>query len=102
MDSEERTRKISERFRKNQQSVFSTLAEKGQVNVAESLNLSESTVSRMKSKEIPEVCKLIAACGLKVVPEGYICAEPEVYKAALIFAKKGIEQINNDTNLLFD
>ena len=40
-----------------------------QAKVAELMGVSPTAVSRMKDSDLPEIAALLAACGLKVVPE---------------------------------
>lgn len=73
---------LDERARKNLASIFQGLSTVTQVKVAERLELSEPTISRMKEKEAAEMARFLAACGLKVVPERYECEDP-VYLSSL-------------------
>ena len=92
---------VPERSRKNCTVILQRLAEVGQVDVAAALGVSESTVSRSKDS-IETVSKLMAACGLKVVPASFRCAKPELIEAAFVFAKAGLEQINQDRSMIWD
>ena len=92
---------IHERSRKNHSALLQGLSRAGQVRVASALEVSESTVSRMKG-DFQQLSKLLAACGLKVVPSEYKCAKPEMIEAALIFARAALEQTSKDNSLIWD
>ncbi len=93
---------ISERTRKNFSTILQGLASAGQASVSRHLGVSESTVSRMKSEgELEDLAKLLAACGLKVVPQGYRCAKPEIIEAAMVFARAAMNRDDQHT-LIWD
>jgi hypothetical protein len=85
-----------ERARKNVASILQALAASGQSNVAKDLELSESAVSRMKDKDIPEAARLLAAVGLKVVPEKYRCVDAAYLAGLEHFAKCWLEHITQN------
>lgn len=67
-----------ERARKNLAAILRGLSRAGQATLAAELHVSESTVSRMKSEgDLERVSKLLALCGLKIVPEDMRCYPPE-------------------------
>lgn len=93
---------ITERARKNESAILQGLASAGQATVAKHLECSESTVSRMKSEgELRQMAKLLAACGLKVVPQEYRCAKPEIIEAAMVFARAAMNH-NDQHTLIWD
>lgn len=67
---------MTERSRKNFKAIFQRLSEKGQVNVAGAIGVSESTISRM-AKQLQQTADMLAVLGLKVVPEEHECHPPE-------------------------
>ena len=85
----------SERARKNASAILQALAKVGQTHVAEFLSVSESTVSRFKEKAIPEAAELLAACGLKAVPESLTCYKPESIAALLTLAKERVQRLES-------
>ena len=91
-----------ERSRKNEAVVLQALASTGLTPVADSLSVSESTVSRMKDVDVGRFSTLLAVCGLKVVPQSYRCAKPEMIEAALVFARAAMERVNNDDAMMWD
>lgn len=80
-----------ERARKNEQLILQALASTGQSTVANAMGLNESTVSRMKDGAITQAAALLAHCGLKVVPVGAQCFDPEYVAALRELAKHGVE-----------
>lgn len=91
-----------ERARKNLSLCLQRLASVGQREAAEAVGVHESTISRMKEGDLEKVCRLLAACDLKVVPGSYRCAKPEIIEAALVFARAAIEQTSRDQTLVWD
>lgn len=83
-----------ERTRKNVAAILQGLAATGQSNVAQALSASESTVSRMKEKEIPETAKFLALCNLKVVPSHFKCVDPNYLTAIITLAQKHMAELN--------
>ena len=67
------------------------LAATGQTEVAQALGVSESTVSRMKDKDLIELSKLLALCKLKVVPQHFECEAPEELASLRWFARRYME-----------
>jgi hypothetical protein len=81
---------ISERARKNGTAVLRALADKGQTRVAELVGTSETTVSRFKGHDLELASAVLAAAGLKVVPESMICFDPEYVNALRVMAGVGL------------
>jgi transcriptional regulator with XRE-family HTH domain len=77
-----------ERARKNLALILQALATAGQAELAKILEVSESTLSRMKDGDIPQMAKLLAHCGLKVVPNEYRCEDPAYLAAIELLASK--------------
>ena len=88
--------------RKISASILRALASVGQVRVAESLGVSESTVSRWKDKEIDEMGQLLAVLGLKSVPQDYKCYDPKSIDALLTLAKERLAQIEHPDHLVWE
>lgn len=93
---------IDERARKNESTVLHALAGVGQSHVAACLKMSESTVSRMKDADIGRYSAFLAAIGLKVVPQSYKCAKPDVIAAALTLVKASMHNLNEDASIFYD
>lgn len=71
--------------------IFTALHRAGQVHVAKAIGVSEATVSTAKSTSIPQLARMLAACGLKVVPVEAQCHSPEYIQALRTFARMAME-----------
>ena len=78
------------------------LSSVGQSEIARNLGISDATVSRIKSERLEEVVNVLAACGLKVVPQEFQGDHAEFLDAALVFACYGIKAVRKDQRLLSD
>ena len=96
----ENTRNIDAMVRNNLSLALQALAREGQADIARRLNFSTSTVSRIKSERLEEVIKVLAACGLKIVPQEYHGDHTEFIDAALVFAAYGLKAVRKDQGLL--
>lgn len=81
-----------ERARKNVQVILQALAATGQNELAKAMAVHESTVSRMKESGIDQFGAALAHLGLKVVPVGVECFDPEYVNALRTLAGVGIRQ----------
>lgn len=81
-----------ERARKNEQVVLQALAATGQSELARAMAVHESTVSRMKDGGITQFAAALAHLGLKVVPAGVECFDPEYVSALRTLANVGIQK----------
>ena len=79
-----------ERSRKNVQVILQALASTGQNEVARSMAVHESTISRMKDGGIETFGALLAHLGLKAVPVGVQCFDPVYVEALKTLAARGI------------
>ena len=70
--------------------ILSALATKGQGAIAQVMGVSDSSMSRWKSDEIPVMAKFLGALGLKVVPEAYVMVDPEYLHSLRTLAKVGL------------
>lgn len=78
------------------------LAAVGLEPVAEFVGVDESTVSRWKGKEIPLVTKMLARCGLKVVPIELRCYRQSEIESLLALAKARLQHIQHANELAED
>ncbi len=83
---------IAARSRKNFTAILQGLATVGQAKAAELTGLSETKVSRFKTTDLEELAALMAACGLKCVPQSVQCFDPEYVKALKVMAGVGLKQ----------
>jgi hypothetical protein len=72
---------IRETAQRNYTTALKALAELSQTRAAELMGVSDTTVCRLKSSELEQICTLLAACCLRVTPTS--C---EVYDEAFIAA----------------
>ena len=91
-----------ERARKNVQAIFQRLSSLGQARLAESLGVSEATISRWKAEQVEQCAKALSALGLKVVPETARCFNPKKIDAILELAKAHLEGMNGSEGLEWD
>jgi DNA-binding transcriptional regulator YdaS (Cro superfamily) len=83
---------IAERARKNHTSILRSLAQVSQARAAELIGVSETTVSRFKDGGLEQAAALLAACGLKCVPQEMQCFDPEYVRALKVMAGVGLKQ----------
>lgn len=93
---------LDSRARKNLASILNGLGRAGQTKVAEIIAKDESTVSKMKDKELPQLARLLAACGLKVVPDTVKCYDPEFIGAVFYLARSNLSKLENPSELEWD
>ena len=79
---------FADRARKNEKVILSALADTGQAVAATCMGVSESVVSRLKQGDIEQLSKLLAACGLKVIPIDYRCYPQDEIEALRILARR--------------
>lgn len=91
-----------ERSRKIVAIVFQRLSSVGQSRLAESLGVSEATISRWKAEQVEQCARALSALGLKVVPETVRCFNPKKIDAILELAKAHLEGINGSEGLEWD
>ena len=92
---------IAERARKNLTAILRALAEVGQVHAAQRMGVSETKVSRLKGEALEDVSMLLAACGIKCLPDQMECFDPEYVRALKVMAGVGLkapEKISLDSD----
>lgn len=90
------------RARKNLAAILNGLGRVGQTAVAEAIGKDESTVSKMKDRELPQLARILAACGLKVVPAELRCFDEKKIDAILQLAKSHLAEIEKSEQLAWD
>lgn len=90
---------MSERSRKNESIVLQGLGRIGQVHIAKELNVSEATISRFKENCLQQFSEIIAACGLKIVPESVHCYSDDSINAVLTLAGQRMDQLKKASDL---
>lgn len=68
--------------------IFQALSAKGQGAIAQAMGISDSSMSRWKSEEIPVMAKLMGALDLKVVPESWVIIDAEYLRALRTLARR--------------
>lgn len=81
-----------ERARKNEQVILQALAATGQNELAKVMGVHESTVSRLKDGGITTMAAALAHMGLKIVPVGVECFDPEYVAALRTLAAHGVQK----------
>jgi len=76
--------------RENLYVIFSALSSKGQGTVATHMGISDSSMSRWKSDEIPVMAKFLTALDLNIYPSHFVVVDPEEWKALRTLARKGL------------
>lgn len=78
--------------RKSHSAILRGLASVGQVGAGVAIGKSETWVSRWKSEDSETCARLLAACGLKVVPATHRCYPVEYVDHLRYFARIGMAQ----------
>lgn len=81
---------IRGRANKNHSEILRAFRMTTQERVAELTGLSPTTISRMKEAVIPDLSAILAACGLKVVPETHKTYAPERIQALTTLAREAL------------
>ena len=77
--------------RKNESAILRALASVGQSHLADSMEVSESLISRMKSSgDLAKTAKMLSLLGLKVVPTSMVCFDPQYVEHLRALAKIGL------------
>lgn len=90
-----------ESARKIESSLLQRLSSVGQVSVAKTMDVSESTVSRLKDGQIAVVSQLLAALGLKLVPNDFKVVDPVRAQAMYTLYSAAMNRMSNPAELLF-
>lgn len=79
----------TERARKAHARILQALQEPGTgIAIADKLNVSESTVSRIKNEKLEEVLAFIYASGFKIVPQNSVCVNVQALEFMRLLAAK--------------
>jgi hypothetical protein len=91
-----------ESVRKIESSVLQRLSTVGQVTVAKAMDVSESTVSRLKDGQITVVSQLLAALGLKLAPADFKVVDPARAQAMYTLYEAAMSRMSNPCDLLWE
>ncbi len=78
--------------RESLSAILQALSEKGQGAVAQVMGVSDSSMSRWKSDEIPVMARLLAALDLNVYPKSFVVVDPEYLHALRVLARRDLEE----------
>jgi transcriptional regulator with XRE-family HTH domain len=93
----------SEIARKNERAILRALSERGkQQELAETLGVSDSTISRWKDGDLEKFSNLLAACKLKVVATDRVCVREDEYKTMTRITSRALSNEKMANELLFD
>lgn len=81
--------------RKNYSEILNRLASIGNLPVALAMGKDESTVSRWKPEKYEEMCQILAAMDLKVVPKDMRCFNKSDIAAIFHQAKRWMEHVQH-------
>ena len=66
------------------------------------LQMSESTVSRIKNDEMPRVIQLLAAAGLRVIESDRVCVKREEWALVTKIAARALANEQTAMHILFE
>lgn len=93
---------IAENARKNERTILQAFARVSQARIAEQLGVNDSTVSRFKDGGLEQAAALLAACGLKVVPDEMQCFPRDKVSALLTLARDHLMQMEHPEQLSWE
>lgn len=73
-----------------------------QKQIAEEIGVSDATVSRFVSDDLPRACRVLAAAGLKVVPVEAATYDPAKVQLLLELARDHLKQLETVEQLQWD
>jgi hypothetical protein len=82
---------IRDRANRNHSAILRAVRTVTQAKAAELMGVSETALSRMKDEKLPEFAALLAACGLKVVPEGSKVYTAQRIQALTVLAREALD-----------
>lgn len=93
---------IAENARKNERTILQAFARVTQARIAEQLGVDDSKVSRFKEGYLEQAAALLAACGLKVVPNEMQCFPRDKVNALLTLARDHLIQMEHPEQLTWE
>jgi hypothetical protein len=90
-----------ENARKIAATIFQALSRVGQNEVATTLGISDSSVSRLK-EQVPQFAGMLARLGLKVVPQEMRCYDERTLASILELARQRMDQLKSPQQLAQD
>ncbi len=86
----------SERGRNIESLLFHAASRAGYTHIAAELRISDPTMSRLMSEHLSKFADMVAFLGLKLVPVSSKCFKPGEVEALQMFAKRGIDYLEED------
>src|SRR3954464_13670418 len=93
---------IAEAARKNERVILQAFAKVSQTRIAEQMGVNDSQITRFKDGGLEHAAALLAACGLKVVPQDMQCFPRDKVHALLTLARDHLQQIEHPEQLSWD
>lgn len=90
-----------ETTRKNVAMILRGVANTGLKPVARAVGVDESTISRYKDRDFERHARILAVCGLKVVPAAAKCFKPDDVDVLFHLAKQRINSMSGHEDLAF-
>lgn len=88
--------------RKTEALILKHLASVGQRNVADTIGVDESTISRLKEGHFERIAHILAVLGLKVVPSEMKCFDPATVGMLLELSRARLNSIERADELAWD
>lgn len=92
----------SARARKIESVVLQHVHEGKQSAIAAAIGCNDSTISRLLTDHLAKMSLVLAHAGLKVVPEGFRCVDPEVAHAIEVLHSKAMGRIGSPVSLMWE
>lgn len=83
-----------ERARKIHTTILNHLSDVSQVAVCDVTKIDQGVLSKIKNYQLESLSKILAACGLKVVPVEYHCIDPKKAQAMVTLYEAAMEKVN--------
>lgn len=93
---------IAENARKNERTILQAFAKVSQARIAEQMGVNDSAISRFKDGGLEHAATLLAACGLKVVPNDMHCFPRDKVHALLTLARDHLVQMEHPEQLTWE
>lgn len=92
-----------EKSRKAYSALVRSLEQPGkQGGIAIAMQVSDSTVSRIKTEKTEDALSLLYHAGFKCVPADFVCVDRAVYEAVATLAQKAMQQPDIARKLTWD
>lgn len=93
---------LAEKARKVESNLLQGIHRSGQSRIAEAVGVSEATISRLKTEQLAQVAAVIAAAGMKVVPDTMRCYPAKKMNAILELARDHLNAVDSVEQLSWE